>query len=146
MRSPDSCAPSVWPISTSTSAIRCPRSRAAPRPDLKTTAMGSEVAAARQQANRRTSAGASPDGRLRQSGEATGGLLAAEQRSTLSPERFLVLVDQVLGEVGRPPLGDSQRAIVEVREGDEVLQIIAGPGSGKTEVLVWRLLFELFVR
>ena len=37
-------------------------------------------------------------------------------------------------------------AIIEVRPDDRVLQIVAGPGSGKTEVLVWRALFELLVR
>lgn len=57
-----------------------------------------------------------------------------------------MLVDLVLGEVSRPPLGLGQRAIVEVRDDDQVLQIIAGPGSGKTEVMGWRVLFELFVR
>jgi DNA helicase II / ATP-dependent DNA helicase PcrA len=68
------------------------------------------------------------------------------RRTTISREDFFMLVDVVLGEVDRPPLGAGQRAIVEVQEDDEVLQIIAGPGSGKTEVLVWRVLFELFVQ
>ena len=72
--------------------------------------------------------------------------LAPERRATVSRKDFFMLVDLVLGEVGRPPLGSGQRAIVEVRDDDQVLQIIAGPGSGKTEVLVWRVLFELFVR
>jgi len=72
--------------------------------------------------------------------------LAPERRATLSCEDFHALVDVVLAEVGRPPLGAEQRAIIEVQDEDQVLQIIAGPGSGKTEVLVWRVLFELFVR
>ena len=42
------------------------------------------------------------------------------------------------------PLGP-QRAIVDITPGDRVLQILAGAGSGKTEMLVWRVLFELFV-
>ncbi|HQU46565.1 MAG TPA: ATP-dependent helicase, partial [Pirellulales bacterium] len=39
-----------------------------------------------------------------------------------------------------------ERQIIEVRAGDRVLQILAGPGSGKTEMLVWRVLYDLLVR
>lgn len=67
------------------------------------------------------------------------------ERATISPETFFALVDAVLEGVERPPFDSGQRAIVEVRDSDQVLQIVAGPGSGKTEVLVWRVLFELFV-
>jgi DNA helicase-2/ATP-dependent DNA helicase PcrA len=73
-------------------------------------------------------------------------VVLAERQITLSGDDFFTLVDAVLDEVGRPPFGASQRAIVNVRNDDQVLQIVAGPGSGKTEVLVWRVLFELFVR
>ena len=66
--------------------------------------------------------------------------------STLMPARFFDLVDEVIGETGRDPFGETQRRIVEVRDDDAVLQILAGPGSGKTEVLVWRVHYELFVR
>jgi DNA helicase-2/ATP-dependent DNA helicase PcrA len=79
----------------------------------------------------------------------TDGLLAVldgRARLTVAPGDFFTLVDRVLAEVDRPPLGAEQRAIVEVRDEDRVLQIVAGPGSGKTEVLVWRVLYELFVR
>ena len=64
----------------------------------------------------------------------------------ISGEQFFELVDEVITETGRAPLGDAQRRIVEVRETDGVMQILAGPGSGKTEVLVWRVLYELVVR
>ena len=73
-------------------------------------------------------------------------VLTPGRRTTAPAADFFRLVDVVLGEVGRPPLSSGQRAIVEVRDDDQVLQIVAGPGSGKTEVLVWRVLFELFVR
>lgn len=58
---------------------------------------------------------------------------------------FLGLVDQVLVKVGRLPLNNANRQIVQVSDHDRVLQILAGPGSGKTEMLVWRVLYELFV-
>src|SRR5262245_19395024 len=65
----------------------------------------------------------------------------------LSKEAFFRLVNNVLGEVGRQALtkdGPHQRAI-SVAPTDRVLQILAGPGSGKTEVLVWRALYECLV-
>jgi DNA helicase-2/ATP-dependent DNA helicase PcrA len=60
---------------------------------------------------------------------------------------FFDLVDEVLISVGRAPLDPDgpQRAIVEVTPADRVLQILAGAGSGKTEMLVWRVLYELLV-
>jgi DNA helicase-2/ATP-dependent DNA helicase PcrA len=63
-------------------------------------------------------------------------------------EEFFVVLDAVLVGEQREPLDPdtAQRAIVEVRDDDRVLQILAGPGSGKTEMLVWRILYELFVR
>jgi DNA helicase II / ATP-dependent DNA helicase PcrA len=63
------------------------------------------------------------------------------------PGEFFALLDAVLLENEREPLepGGPQRAIIEVLDGDRVLQILAGPGSGKTEMLVWRILYELFV-
>lgn len=65
----------------------------------------------------------------------------------IGPDIFFELVDEVLVEIGRAPLDQSgsQRAIVDVTPGDRVLQILAGAGSGKTEMLVWRVLFELIV-
>jgi hypothetical protein len=44
-----------------------------------------------------------------------------------------------------PPAGP-HRDIITVRDDDRVLQILAGPGSGKTEMLVWRVLYDLCVR
>src|SRR5262249_24461465 len=60
---------------------------------------------------------------------------------------FFRIVNRVLSEVGREPLkeGGSHQHAIGVLPTDRVLQILAGPGSGKTEVLVWRALYELFV-
>jgi superfamily I DNA/RNA helicase len=59
---------------------------------------------------------------------------------------FLDLVDEVLGREGRAlDRKSAQPAIITVEGGDQVLQILAGPGSGKTEMLVWRLIYELVV-
>lgn len=73
--------------------------------------------------------------------------LTATAPATLSPDAFFELVDEVLAEVGREPLdgGDPHRRIITVRPDDRVLQILAGAGSGKTEMLVWRVLYELMV-
>lgn len=61
---------------------------------------------------------------------------------------FFDLVDEVLASVGRPPLdrASAQPRIIVVGDADQVLQILAGPGSGKTEMLVWRMIYELVVR
>ena len=67
--------------------------------------------------------------------------------ATITSDIFLELVNEALVGVDRKPLpaeGVEQR-IVAVTPGDRVLQILAGPGAGKTEWLVWRVLFELFV-
>jgi DNA helicase II / ATP-dependent DNA helicase PcrA len=95
-------------------------------------------------ASSRRSPTATPQGAV--SDDLATSILSPKRRATISSADFFTLVDLVLDEVGRPPLGLEQRGIVEVRDEDQVLQIIAGPGSGKTEVLVWRVLFELFVR
>lgn len=65
----------------------------------------------------------------------------------VTSQLFFELVDEVLVEAGRQRLevGGAPRAVIEVRPNDKVLQILAGPGSGKTEMLVWRVLYELFV-
>ena len=62
-------------------------------------------------------------------------------------KQFLELVNDVLVAIGRDPLkpASPQQSIIEVRPTDRVLQILAGPGAGKTEMLVWRVLYELFV-
>ena len=66
---------------------------------------------------------------------------------TLPADVFFELVDEVLIQVGREPLdrGDAHRRIITSRPDDRVLQILAGAGSGKTEMLVWRVLYELMV-
>jgi superfamily I DNA/RNA helicase len=53
----------------------------------------------------------------------------------------------VLKESGRGelPPGGPHRDIIAIRDDDRVLQILAGPGSGKTEMLVWRVLYDLCV-
>jgi DNA helicase-2/ATP-dependent DNA helicase PcrA len=68
--------------------------------------------------------------------------------SLLDPDEFFTLVDEVLAGVGRGPLRPRgpERQIIRVRSDDRVLQILAGAGSGKTEMLVWRVLYELFVQ
>lgn len=60
---------------------------------------------------------------------------------------FFELVNAVLVRVGRQALDPDgpQRRVVVVEPDDRVLQILAGPGSGKTEMLVWRILYELLV-
>lgn len=67
---------------------------------------------------------------------------------SLAPEVFFEVVDNVLKAEGREPLDSAgpQRKIIEVRDADRVLQILAGPGSGKTEMLVLRVLYDIFVR
>lgn len=59
---------------------------------------------------------------------------------------FLTLLDEVLVGAGRQPLDANTRKIVSVEPTDRVLQILAGPGSGKTEMLVWRVLYDVIVR
>lgn len=74
-------------------------------------------------------------------------LPTAANPTTLPAAFFFELIDEVLAEVGREPLdgGDPHRRIITVLPADRVLQILAGAGSGKTEMLVWRVLYELIV-
>jgi superfamily I DNA/RNA helicase len=60
---------------------------------------------------------------------------------------FFNLVNEVLVEAERDalPHDSPARQIIEVNPDDCVLQVLAGPGSGKTETLTWRVLYELFV-
>jgi len=66
----------------------------------------------------------------------------------ISDKEFLDLVDAVLVAAGRSPLVPTgpERRIVRIEDDDQVLQILAGPGSGKTEMLCWRVLFDILVR
>jgi DNA helicase II / ATP-dependent DNA helicase PcrA len=68
-------------------------------------------------------------------------------RAAVEPETYFDIVSDVLEALGRGKLPKQrrQRSVIEVRNTDRVLQILAGPGSGKTEMLVWRVLFELLV-
>jgi len=65
----------------------------------------------------------------------------------LAKEALFDLVDELLVAAGRGGLtaDGPQRKIIEILPDDQVLQILAGPGAGKTEMLVWRILYELFV-
>lgn len=73
--------------------------------------------------------------------------MGAVVTENISTSDFFELVDEVLVSIGRAGLeaDEARRSIVEVQANDRVLQILAGPGSGKTEVIVWRVLFELVV-
>jgi DNA helicase-2/ATP-dependent DNA helicase PcrA len=65
----------------------------------------------------------------------------------LDAAAFFKLVDAVLVAARRGALkpGGPEHQVITVRPSDRVLQILAGPGSGKTEMLVWRVLYELLV-
>ena len=62
----------------------------------------------------------------------------------LNDERFLNLVDQLLDRDLCGSANEAQRVAV-THSGDSILQIVAGPGSGKTTVLVLRALRHVFV-
>lgn len=64
----------------------------------------------------------------------------------VSAALFFEIVDEVLAAFGRDKLSPSHRAVISVANKDRVLQILAGPGSGKTEAIVWRVLYELLVQ
>jgi DNA helicase-2/ATP-dependent DNA helicase PcrA len=67
--------------------------------------------------------------------------------NTMNSVTFLELVSRVLKDIGRDELqeGSAQQRIITIEPTDRVLQILAGPGSGKTEMLVWRVLYDSFV-
>ena len=62
----------------------------------------------------------------------------------ITNDRFLGLVDSLLGRDLQNPDNEAQLKAV-IQENDRVLQIVAGPGSGKTTVLVLRALRFVFV-
>jgi DNA helicase-2/ATP-dependent DNA helicase PcrA len=68
----------------------------------------------------------------------------------LKQAEFFRLVSDILKENKRGELPTEEkgphRSIIAVKDSDRVLHILAGPGSGKTEMLVWRVLYELCVR
>lgn len=63
----------------------------------------------------------------------------------VAPDVFFDLVNEVLALFKRDPLTHPYVSSITVTPKDRVLQILAGPGSGKTEVIIWRVLYELFV-
>lgn len=63
---------------------------------------------------------------------------------TITAEAFFEVADAVLTTLGRGRLTEPYRSVIIVQPEDRVLQILAGPGSGKTEALVWRVLYEVF--
>lgn len=65
--------------------------------------------------------------------------------TTVSKDTFFELLEEVLAIIERDRLKGRFRSVIEVLPGERVLQILAGPGSGKTETLIWRVLYELFV-
>ncbi|MCU0834310.1 MAG: ATP-dependent helicase [Chromatiaceae bacterium] len=73
--------------------------------------------------------------------------MSGADRDCLSAPDFLEILNQVLVKNGRLalPQASPQWSTIQVQDQDRVLQILAGPGSGKTEVLVWRVLYEIFV-
>lgn len=73
--------------------------------------------------------------------------IASGEITPISAAVFLKLVNHVLEGIGRDvlPTNGAHHRIICVTPKDSVLQILAGPGSGKTEALVWRVLYELFV-
>lgn len=65
----------------------------------------------------------------------------------MNAEEFVDLLNTLPGRASRTKVqrDDPRWDIITVRPDDRVLQILAGPGAGKTENLVSRILFELFV-
>ena len=62
----------------------------------------------------------------------------------ITNKEFIELIDKLLGlKIGTPDNSEQFRAITY--SGDRVLQIVAGPGSGKTSVLTLRALRFVFV-
>lgn len=74
-------------------------------------------------------------------------LEVAKPASKVDERTFFHLLNAVLVSFGRDQLDatSAHREVIKVEPSDRVLQILAGPGSGKTETLVWRVLYELFV-
>ena len=74
--------------------------------------------------------------------------LMKEVPHALNKESYFDILSEVLESLGRAklPKKGPQHSVIEVQSTDRVLQILAGPGSGKTEMLVWRVLFELLLK
>lgn len=62
---------------------------------------------------------------------------------------FWRVLNKSLMRVGRKPLklskGSPEPLIIKIDPKVQVLRILAGPGSGKTEMLVWRVLYDLIM-
>lgn len=65
----------------------------------------------------------------------------------MNADEFFDLLNNLHEYGTRPRIepGSARWDIITIRPEDRVLQILAGPGSGKTESLVSRILYELFV-
>jgi len=63
--------------------------------------------------------------------------------------QFWSVLDVALIKSGRKPLdkvgSNTERSIIDAGGSHQVLRILAGPGSGKTEMLVWRVLYDLIM-
>lgn len=70
--------------------------------------------------------------------------MGAKEYHMITNDRFLDLVDSSLGRDLRNRDNEAQLKAV-IQENDRILQIVAGPGSGKTTVLVLRALRFVFV-
>lgn len=80
-----------------------------------------------------------------ESGVTPVGYARCQVTDLLDSDSFYDLANQVLAAADLGDLTDESRAIVGVRPTDRALKVVAGPGSGKTEMLVWRVLYEAFV-
>jgi superfamily I DNA/RNA helicase len=67
----------------------------------------------------------------------------------ISAVQFWAILSDALEASDRRPLSSSkqapERAIIAIDPSSQVLRILAGPGSGKTEMLVWRVLYDLIM-
>jgi superfamily I DNA/RNA helicase len=67
----------------------------------------------------------------------------------MEANQFWSVLDGALIKSGRKPLDKSgsktERSIISAAGPHQVLRILAGPGSGKTEMLVWRVLYDLII-
>lgn len=66
-----------------------------------------------------------------------------------SRNRFLECINRTMEHIGRAPIdfrGNPAIAKIIQSESEHCFRILAGPGSGKTEMLVWRILYDLAIK